>query len=432
VEPDAGRCSGIQGVEHGKNVVLVQRLERGERDLIHELKSLAEAAGYSVVATVTQRRRPDPRFNIGVGKVRELAQIVKSRGVCKVIFFNELTPSQTYNLMRELNVEVTDRFALILEIFAQRAGSKEAKLQIELAQLKRELPFIREQLRRAKMGELHGFMGGGEYAIDAYYKHARRRMARIEKELASLRAKKALRWQKRSVENGLYYVALTGYTGAGKTTLFNRLASYSGYVDGKPFATLDAKTKKVVISGRPLIISDTVGFIDSLPRQLLDAFYTTLGELVFADLILLVFDASEPLGEVTRKISASLEVLGELGVAPSRVLAVANKVDAACADDVRKIASLLEDTGLEAVFISALKGLGIEELKARMLARLPNYAVRRVRIDGDTSLLRELYESAFVREVRVEDGGLVALVEGREEWLDALLERCEAYGGNGA
>ncbi len=413
---------GRGGVQGGRGVVvLVERRLHGERSLLHELRELAEAAGYTVAAAVSQVREPDPRYNIGAGKVKELAQLVKSVGATKVVFFNELKPVQAYNLMKELGVEVVDRFDLILEIFSQRAGSREAKLQVELARLRRELSFVREWLRLAKMGELHGFMGGGEYAIDTYYKHVRRRIARVEAELARLRARKAERWRRRSVENGLYYIALTGYTGAGKTTLFKALTGQDGHVDGRPFATLSTKVARASIDGRPVIVSDTVGFIDCLPPQLLDAFYTTLGEVLLADLVLLIYDASEGVAEIERKLSASLSVLASLGVNRSRVLAVANKVDlVGTAEELEGALEVARRRGLDPVPISARYGTGLDRLKREILARLPNYSTLELTIPADDGLLRKLMAGAYVREIEERGGLLRVVVEGREEWLKAV------------
>lgn len=365
---DAGGRRDLQGIP----VILVERRgSKSEKSLLHELRELAEAAGYRVVGVLTQIREPDPKYNIGAGKVKELAKLIEETGARKVVFFNELKPHQAYNLSKELKVEVVDRFDLILEIFAKRAGSREAKLQIELARLRRELSFARERLRLAKLGELHGYMGGGEYAIDVYYKHVRRRISKIEQELARLRALKGARWERRSLEHGLPYVALSGYTGAGKTTLFRALTGYDGYIDGKPFATLSTKLKRIYLDGSPVVVSDTIGFIDCLPPQLLDAFYTTLGEVALADLVLLVYDASEDAGEVRRKLTASLTTLLSLGVDKGRVLAVANKIDLLAGEDViEERMEIAKGFGLDVVAVSALKGIGLRELEKRILEKL--------------------------------------------------------------
>ncbi|MEM0458312.1 MAG: GTPase HflX [Thermofilaceae archaeon] len=424
---NARRHSGLQRggrrVEYTP-VILVERRRKGERSLLYELKDLAEAAGYVVVDVVSQVRDPDPKYNIGAGKVAILAELVRSKGAKKVIFFNELKPHQAYNLMKELKVEVIDRFDLILEIFSKRAGSKEAKLQIELAKLSRELSFAREWLRLAKIGELHGFLGGGEYAIDTYYKHVRRRIAKIKEELAKLRARKAERWRRRSIDSGLYYLALTGYTGAGKTTLFNALTGQAAYVDGKPFATLSTKMGRAIIENRPVIVSDTVGFIDCLPPQLLDAFYTTLGEVVLADLVLLIYDASEEPSEIERKLTASLTTLQSLGVDRNRVLAVANKVDLISDDELHDALEIAGRLGLEPIAISARTGFGLDALKRSILDKLPNYTVAEIEL-STVEDLSKLSKQVYIRQIIEDDGRVKAIVEGREEWLRAFISRLE-------
>lgn len=424
---NARRRSGLQGGGRGVDytpVILVERRRRSEKSLLYELKDLAEAAGYVVVDVVSQVRDPDPKYNIGAGKVAMLAELVRSKGAKKVIFFNELKPHQAYNLVKELKVDVIDRFDLILEVFSKRAGSKEAKLQIELAKLSRELSFAREWLRLAKIGELHGFMGGGEYAIDTYYKHVRRRIANIKDELAKLRARKAERWRRRSIDSGLYYLALTGYTGAGKTTLFTALTGQAAYVDGKPFATLSTKMGRAIIEGRPVIVSDTVGFIDCLPPQLLDAFYTTLGEVVLADLVLLVYDASEELGEIERKLTAGLTTLQSLGVDRNRILAVANKVDLISEDELRGALEIAGRLGLEPIAISARTGFGLDALKRSILDKLPNYAVAEIELPTADDLSK-LSKQIYIRQIIEDNGRIKAIVEGREEWLRAFISRLE-------
>lgn len=400
-------------------VVLVERRSRGEKSLLYELRELAEAAGYCLVGEVSQIREQDPRYNIGSGKVKELAELVRGTGARKVIFFNELKPHQTYNLAKTLKVEVIDRFDLILEVFAKRAGSREAKLQIELARLRRGLSFAREYLRLAKIGELHGFMGGGEYAIDAYYKHVRQRISKIEDKLAKLRAQKSERWARRS-GRGLFYISITGYTGAGKTTLFKALTGYAGYVDNKPFATLSTKLKRVLMGGRPVVISDTVGFIDCLPPQLLDAFYTTLGEVTLADLVLLVFDVSEEAAEIKRKLEASLYVLQSIGVSKSRVLAVANKIDLVHKSELEGRLELAREVGVDPVPVSALTGEGIKVLEERALELMPGYASLWVTVPFLEALKGA---RVYVRGIVASDGAFKVLIEGRREWVTAFAAK---------
>jgi len=384
-----------------------------ERCMLHELRALAEAAGYEVVGELMQRRAPDSRYNIGRGKVQELKELITQTGASKVIFFNLLKPSQVYNLRKELGVDVVDRYELILEIFAMRAGSKEAKLQIELARLKRELSFAREYINLQKRGELHGFMGGGRYAVDAYYEYVVSRISKIEESLRALRKAKSMRWLRRR-EAGLFSVALTGYTGAGKTTLFNKLTAWSGYIDGKPFATLSTKTKLVDLLGMPVLVSDTIGFIDSLPEQLFDAFYTTLGETSYADLVLFLVDASEPPEEVERKIIAGMTILSSLGVPPSRILIAANKVDSAQPPVLEANIRQLKALGtLGVVPLSARTGYNLDVLQQKILESLPGKVRRRLRVP---SVLLEETMKEIVCKCRVLD------VSFNGDWVDISFE----------
>lgn len=406
-----------------KRAIIVQRRTRFERDLLKELKELAEAAGYKVVCCLTQIRASSASYNIGKGKVLELKKLVKKFNVDRVIFFNELKPGQAYNLQRELGVEVIDRFELILEIFASRAGSREAKLQIELARLKRELSMIREYIHRVKIGELQGFMGGGRYAIDAYYRHVTKRISLIEECLEKIRKMKDARWRKRAF-TGLYSVALTGYTGAGKTTLFNALTGLNEYSDGKPFATLSTKVRRVSIKGRPFLISDTIGFIDSLPELLLDAFYTTLGELLYSDLIILVLDISEELEEIKRKLEASLETLSRLSIPFNHLVLAANKIDLIDHEELSGRMKLLSKYGLDIVPISAAKKYGLDELGEKLIEKLPSYVSIRLSVPrNEKEVLEKLKSNCYVRDTFSFNGRIVFYVEGKKEWIDSFIKR---------
>ena len=398
-----------------RRAIIVQRRLPGERSLLYELRELAEAAGYIVAGELEQVRHEDAKYNIGRGKVLELKALVKAAHADTVVFFNELKPSQAYNLRKKLGVEVKDRFELILEIFASRAGSREAKLQIELARLKRELSFAKEYISLAKRGELHGFLGGGKYAVDTYYTYVSRRIARIEKELRFIRRQKNNRW-KRRVEAGLYSVSLTGYTGAGKTTLFRALTGKQGYVDGRPFATLSTFSRKIEIEGLPVLISDTIGFIDSLPDTLFDAFYTTLGENTLADLILLVIDVSEDEAEIRRKLLASLSTLFSLAIPRRKIMLVANKIDRIDSETLEARLEMLGRYGMKTVAISAIEGTGVDELKLMLLKMLPGKTREKLILPYSQSyLIKEIGEKCRIISLRDTDLGIALEVEGREE-----------------
>ena len=293
---------------------------------LKEFKLLAESANYNVVDIIVQKREIDSRYYFGQGKLSEVKSIIEQKRVNKLITYHMLTPIQYMNLKKVLGIEVMDRIQLILEIFSKRAGSREAKLQIELAKLKLELPRIREYIRFVKLGEQIGFHGGGEYAVEAYYRYVARRIAMIKKELEEIKSAKENAIIKRK-RKGLPEVVITGYTMAGKTTLFNRLTKDSKYRDGKPFATLDTYSHIVDFNGKKAILTDTIGFIDDLPPLLIESFYATIKEISYADLLLLVIDVSEPINEFRRKLLSSIKVFDDLGIPRKKVLPVLNKID---------------------------------------------------------------------------------------------------------
>jgi len=333
---------------------------------LSEFKALAESAGFCVVDIAVQYGRPDGRFYLGPGKAREIA----GRSFDTLIAYHSLTPLQVFNLERLLNRRVLDRVAVILTIFEGRAGSIESKLQIELARLRCELPRVREYLRRAKMGEQIGFKGAGEYAIDAYYRHLVLRMSAIRRRLEKVRRARALRAARRR-EAGVPEVVITGYTSAGKTTLFNALTRESKFVDGRPFATLDAYSRALDLWGKRVVVTDTIGFIDDLPPVLIESFHSTLQEIADADVALLVIDASEPHEEVARKLKTSVEILSELGIDRSKVIPVLNKVDRIGAREIPRVGSIVRQYFSWFVPISALTGFGINALKAAIYMRTP-------------------------------------------------------------
>ncbi|AJB41118.1 GTP-binding protein HflX [Thermofilum adornatum 1505] len=409
------------------SVVIAGRINSpGDLALFRELRELANAAGYIIVGEIIQKRkREDPKYNIGRGKISELKKLVEDKKPLKIIFLNNLKPSQAYNLAKELGIEVIDRYELILEIFAKRAGSKESLLQIELAKLKRELSFAKEYINLSKRGELHGFLGGGKYAVDSYYTYISSRITKIEEELDKIRKIKNMRYNKR-VEVGLYTVSLAGYTGAGKTTLFNTLTNEKGYIDGKPFATLSTLSRKVKLQGYPVIITDTIGFIDSLPESLLDAFYTTLRETIISDVILLVVDLTDPIPEIRRKLSTSIDTLLSLGINISKVLVVGNKIDKVTGEELREKEKLLQNTGLEYVLVSATKRIGIPSLVEKVVEMLPDKLREKIIISEDQSrdLIEEILEKCKVISFTGLSGRRLLLeIEGRRPIISKIKAR---------
>ena len=341
---------------------------------LRELSLLAETAGSQVLDALVQRRsRPDASTYVGSGKARELAEIVAAEGADTVICDGELTPGQLRSLEGAVKVKVVDRTALILDIFAQHARSKEGKAQVELAQLQYLLPRLRgwgESLSRQTGGRAGGnggigTRGPGETKIETDRRRIRTRITRLRREIAEMSVgREVQRGQRR--RRAVPSVAIAGYTNAGKSTLLNRLTGAQVLVDDSLFATLDPAVRKArTPSGLPITLTDTVGFVRHLPHQLVDAFRSTLEEVADADLILHVVDGSD--ADPRSQLAAVREVLSEIGAGDVPELVVINKADAAD----RIALEGLQLTERQSVIVSASTGDGIEGLRAEIERLLP-------------------------------------------------------------
>ncbi|EEB73367.1 GTPase HflX [Thermococcus sp. AM4] len=367
-------------------VIGVIRYSRRERLSRAEFEELLRSAGYEVLTILEQNREEHPRYNIGKGKLEELKELVRELKPDKVVFANRLTPSQAYNLWKELRVDIIDRWQLVLEIFEKRAHSKEAKLQVELASLQYEVPLVKEAIRRIKLGDRAGFKGMGEYQTQQYLKHIRYRMGKIRKELERVRADRDVK-RKRREELGFLLIALAGYTNAGKSTLLNALAGESAEARDQMFTTLDTRTRRFKLGRKRVLLTDTVGFIDNLPPFIVEAFHSTLEEIVKADIVLLVLDVSEPWAEVRRKLMASIDVLRELKTLDKPMVVVLNKTDLTSREDAeekrRRVEEIVEELApsVKAVVKTSAKLGRLDELKRALeeiIPALPKY--RRFRI----------------------------------------------------
>lgn len=342
---------------------------------LDEVRALVETLNLRVVGEVVVRGR---KFNsnsyLSRSKIALLKKLIDGNNVSKVYIYDELKPRQIMNLMKELKVGIYDRVGLILEIFALHAGSKEAKLQIEMLRLKHELPLIKEWIRRAKIGELPGFLGPGGYATDAYYYSMRRRYAKIRDELLALRERRALERVKRS-SYGFPQVAISGYTNAGKTTLFNVLTNESKPVGMGMFTTISPKVKGVLINGRKVIFVDTVGFIRKVPAEVIEAFYATLEEIAESDLTVVLLDSTEELNVIIDKLKTSLEVLSKIGYLGKPIIVALNKIDAVGNSEevegkLKVVREFLKGSymwGWDVIPLSALKHINIDLLKERVV-----------------------------------------------------------------
>jgi GTP-binding protein HflX len=360
------------------NAILVEAIRSQRGSGLPELRQLAESAGYSVTMEFQQTRAFNSSFCVGRGKAKEIAEKVREIAPAKVIFNNRLKPMQRYNLTKLLHVEVIDRFQLILEIFTSRAGTVEAKHQIELAKLQYELPMARENVRLAKIGELPGFHGLGKYQADVYSTMIKRRITYLKRKLEEVSGRKSLSRTRRK-EQSLFNIALTGYTSAGKTTLFNRLTQESLPEGDGLFTTLATTTRGVIIEGKKVLFSDTVGFIDDLPHLLVEAFYSTLEEVSLADKVILILDASDVQGEFERKLMTCISTLNEIGVFNSKIIPVLNKADKACECTVKEglVKGIL---GSMPVTLSARTGAGLERLVTSITPFLPPTTLVKIQI----------------------------------------------------
>ncbi|MFF0154221.1 GTPase HflX [Micromonospora sp. NPDC005203] len=346
-----------------------------------ELALLAETAGSQVLEGLIQRRsRPDPATYIGRGKVEDLSAVVLSSGADTVICDGELSPSQLRNLEQRTKVKVVDRTALILDIFAQHAKSKEGKAQVELAQLEYLLPRLRgwgETLSRQTGGSGRGggagggvgVRGPGETKLETDRRRIRHRISRLRREIKNMRTVRVTKRARRN-RNSVPAVAIAGYTNAGKSSLLNRLTDAGVLVEDALFATLDPTTRKATAAdGRIYTLTDTVGFVRHLPHQIVEAFRSTLEEVAEADLVVHVVDGTHPVPE--EQVRAVHTVLAEVSAERLPELLVVNKTDAADEDSLLRLKRLWPD----AIFVSAHSGRGMDELRAAIEDRLPRPAV---------------------------------------------------------
>ncbi|MEK6374614.1 MAG: GTPase HflX [Acidobacteriota bacterium] len=382
-----------------------------------ELEKLVETAGGTVVDRILAKRpAPDPATFVGKGKAEQLKAAVERLGATLVVFDDDLSPAQARNLEKATGAGVIDRSGLILDIFARRARSREARTQVELAQLEYTLPRLTRawtHLERQAGGI--GTRGVGETQLELDRRIIRNRIAHLKTDLRKIERTRETQ-RKSRVET--FVVALVGYTNAGKSTLFNRLTSGKAVAVDKLFATLDAKTQRIAFDmPRVTVVVDTVGFIRKLPHNLVASFRSTMEEAVAADLVLHVIDVSHPQFDEQREVGS--EVLRDLGVAPDCVLEVLNKNDRLRGSEVAgfRSAAPSERSAHHATTqprnfatpISALTGEGIEQLVATIkLRELKNGDVISLEIPhNDSRMIAKLHEVAEVYEQRVTDHAML-------------------------
>ncbi len=332
-------------------------------DAISEAKGLCDAAGYEVVHTITQSFLKKPKYGISGGAVEQLEEIAEKIRPDVIVFDEILKPSQNYNLASVLHREVLDREALILEIFESRASSAESKLQVKLAQLRYEMVRAKEKVRLSNMGEQPGFMGIGKFEVDVYYNDIKHRMQTIRSKLEKAVKQRELHRQGRK-RMGFKTISLAGYTSAGKTTLFNKMTGETRAQSKELFTTLSTTTRRFTINRESFLISDTVGFISKLPAYMIDAFKSTLEELGYTDIVIVVIDISDPIFDLKKKFASCMRTLGELGIEKDKMAYALNKSDLltkAQIDEKVEILNLSENK--KWIPVSAKTGNNVNQLK---------------------------------------------------------------------
>jgi GTP-binding protein HflX len=398
---------------------------------LEELRSLAETAGYTVIGQMEQTRPSDPRYQIGMGKVEELAEMVKEKNADKIIFDNPLKPVQAYNLAKATGVENIDRFQLILEIFTQRATTTEAQLQIRLAKLRYDLAQAKERVRLAKKAEQPGFMGLGAYEVDIYYESVKRETHSIRRKLRKFEGRRTLHRERRT-KLDFSSISLAGYTKAGKSSIFNALTEAEVAVDSSLFTTLSTTTRLVEFDKKRFLLTDTVGFIDRLPLTLIEAFHSTLEETIYSDLILLLVDISEPLGIINKKLAICLETIERIGAAGIPIITVLNKIDLIAETETQQKLASLDGKAPNPVPISAKYKTNLEQLKQKILSLLKNYVQATFTVpmtNESMPFISWLFKAANVKTLKYADNSAVVVFEATPDIAEKVRSRIEKFNG---
>lgn len=373
-----------------------------------ELARLADTAGVEVAGTLTQQiDRPHPGTYLGKGKVDELRLMLQSKGATLVLFDDELSPAQGKNLEDAIGVRVMDRAELILDIFATRARSSEAKMQVELAQLQYMLPRLTRMWTHLEKtrGGIVGMRGPGETQLETDRRLINHRIKVLKERLADVQRSRDVQRQAR---RGMFRASLVGYTNAGKSSILRALADADEvFVEDRLFATLDPLTREVNVGGQPVLLTDTVGFIRKLPHHLVASFRATLDETRDADILLHVVDVSHPMWEEHRDVVD--EVLEDIGAGGVDVIHVFNKTDRLDAESLNAVRQRIQVTLPDSIFVSAAEPDGLEPLRRALLSAVrasrPVMEIRLAASDGRT--LAELHRTAEVVDQHTEDDAIV-------------------------
>lgn len=397
------------------------RREQAE-EYLEELALLADTAGADIVHTVLQAKdRIDPTYYIGKGKVEQIAQIAEDDNISLIIFDDDLSPVQLRNLERIINRKIVDRSGLILDIFATRARTNEAKTQVELAQLQYMLPRLTRLWTHfsKQLGGI-GTRGPGETQIETDRRMIRERISHLKERLEKIATQRSTQ---RKGRKEYYNISLVGYTNVGKSTLLNTLSNSDVFVENRLFATLDATTRTVDLdSATKVLMTDTVGFIRKLPHHLVASFKSTLEEITEADILLHVIDISHP--QMDEHIQVVKETIADLGAGNTPTLFVFNKIDAL---DDRTIIKDLQTRYSPSVFISAYRGINILGFKT-LLSEMIHSSFKELSViipHDQYKLLSQIHDTAEVTEQLHEEDGIhvtIKVSEKNKEFLERIVK----------
>lgn len=410
-------------------------------DSTSEIIQLANTLGYNILKEFIQHRtNPDVNYYIGCGKVNEIKEFLEEaeEPVDLVIVNGELKPSQWFSLEKKLKTNVYDRIRLILAIFEEHAERREALLQVKLAQLQYERPYVRELIHRTKAGEHPGLMAGGEYQVDDYYEMIKRQSKKIREDLQKIRQNRELQRQTRS-KSGFYSISLAGYTNTGKSSLMNLLSGEKVKVEEQLFSTLSTTTRSIMKKNKekkiPILLTDTVGFIENLPSCIIDAFHSTLEEIELADVVVLVVDSSEAKEIVEKKLHVSLNELRNIGVS-APIIIVLNKIDLIDNKSLEILKKYLQQTGIiedhAIVDISVKEQKNIESLLQTILELLPHIFKIMFQLPFEEKshvFISQLYEKTKVIQIRYNEF-ITVEVECNDKIKEKLIATCRAINGN--
>lgn len=403
-----------------KPKVLLAAVDTGDYDVersLDELSELCDTAGAEVIAVLTQKRPSyDSATCIGSGRLEEMAELCENMEIDQIIFDCELTATQIRNIEDVTDTHTIDRTMLILDIFAQRATTKEGKLQVELAQNKYRLPRLAGMgIKLSRLGGGIGTRGPGETKLETDKRHIRSRISALESELKEIEARRNLQ-RKRRHKDGVLCAAIVGYTNVGKSTLLNALTDAGVLAENKLFATLETTSRSIILpDGRSVMLIDTVGLISRLPHHLVEAFKSTLEEAASADVILHICDASDE--NISLKTKVTNELLADLGCEGIPVVTVYNKCDLA--------PELSKTSDENSVYISAKEGSGLDDLLQAITKALPETAKR-------MSLLVPFAQAGLLAKIREE--GVIYSEEYTAQGIEVdalvdikLISACEQY-----